>query len=466
MLSLAAAILGLFQGASDPAVSEAEILAKVEEYMAVRTSRDHFSGTILIARAGRPIVRKAFGKANLELDVPSSIETKYRLGSVTKQFTAACILILQERGKLKLSDPIHKYLSSAPKTWDAITIEHLLTHTSGIHNYTDAPDFPRRMTIPQTLDELVKSFMVPPLDFKPGAKFRYSNSGYIVLGKIIEKASGQSYEAFLKSAILDPLGMRDTGYDHSGTILKGRASGYSRLLGLVTTNAAYIDMSLPHAAGSLYSTVDDLLKWDQGLSPGVLLSKASLDAMFKAGQSDYGFGWSIKRKLGTTCNEHGGRIPGFVAMIMRFPAERLLIVVLSNQDSTPIGRVGDDLAAITLGKPYLVPRAPKPIPVAQEILDRYAGEYETEIVGAGKERYTVEVSSGKLQVVMKLKDATSRSSTIAEAPERFYIPGPRDESIEFTLEPDGRVAGFRWLRRNQVIEARRVAPSKPAQKAA
>lgn len=435
-----------------------ELAPKVEEYMAARVARDKFSGTILIARDGVPLVRRAFGRANLELDVPCKPESVYRLGSITKQFTATAVLILAERGKLKLSDPIGKYVPKAPKTWNDITIEHLLTHTSGIVDYTSLPTFPKLMTTKLSLPELIATFKDSPLEFPPGEKFKYSNSGYIVLGSVIEAASGKPYEVFLKEAVFDPLQMRDSGYDHPIIILKNRAAGYSRFLGLVAANADYIDMSLPHAAGALYSTVDDLLKWDRAIAAAKLVSTKSLEAMFTPRKGDYGYGWTIQQKFDRIRQSHGGRIPGFIAMIQRFPSEKLLIVVLSNQDFTPVERIADDLAAAAFGRPYVVPRIPSGSPIERELLERYAGEYEVDRPQGRKETYTVRAVHPT--IAFGPKGGKPEMTAVAESNTRFYVL-LRDVVIEFQRGADGAVAGFTLIQDNQAITARRAA-SKPA----
>ena len=356
--------------------SPQDLPSKIEEYMTARVTRDKFSGTVLIARAGQVVFCKGYGMANIELEVACTPKTKFRLGSITKQFTAMAILILQERGKLNVSDKVKKYIPDAPKTWDEITIHHLLTHTSGIPNYTSFPDFLKTLPDRVTLAQLIAKFKNKPLDFKPGEKFKYSNSGYIVLGQIIETASGKSYASFLKEAIFDPLQMHDSGYDNAAQILKHRASGYTRLLGIAPANAMYIDMSIPHAAGALYSTVEDLLKWDRALDSEKLVSRKSLDAMHKPFKDGYGYGWSIDRKFGQPRYRHGGGIPGFVTMIERFPAEKLLVVALSNLETLRIDKIGDDLAAITLEQPYVVPRDPKIVKLDPKSYDAYVGRYE------------------------------------------------------------------------------------------
>ncbi len=323
---------------SPPSLQELE--TRVEEYMAARVKRDHFSGSILIAREGNILFSKGYGMANHELDVPNTPQTKYRLGSITKQFTAMAILILQRQGKLSIHDKIKKYMVDAPKAWDEITIEHLLTHTSGIYNYTESLEFLKTLPVRVTLKELIAKFKDRPLNFKPGEKFSYSNSGYVVLGQIIETASGQNYPSFMKQAIFDPLGMNETGYDNATSILKHRASGYVRRLGIVLTNCDYVDMSIPHAAGALYSTTLDLLKWDQALYTEKLVPRSSLDAMFTSHKGNYGYGWLIDKQFGQTRYEHGGGIMGFVTIIERFPDDKLLVVALSNLENSPIGAIG------------------------------------------------------------------------------------------------------------------------------
>ncbi len=455
--------LALLLAPAAPAAADlapaSELTAKVEEYMTARVDRDRFSGTILIAHDSKPIVRRAYGMANLELDVPCKPESIYRLGSITKQFTATAVLILQEQGKLKVSDPVGKHVAKTPKTWDKITIEHLLTHTSGIPNYTGLASFSKLITTKLALTELIATFKDLPLRFPPGEKFEYSNSGYIVLGQVIETAAGKTYEQFLKEVIFDPLGMRDTAYDHPTPIVKNRAAGYGRFLGLATANADYIDMSLPHAAGALHSTVDDLLKWDQAIATAKLVPAKSLEAMFTPRKGNYGYGWMIEKRFGQTRQEHGGRIPGFVAMIARFPAEKLLIVILSNQDFAPVSRIGDDLAAIALGQPYVVPRLPKPIVVDAKALDLFTGEYEVDRP-QGEKRIVKVAQDGK-RLVIGPKEGKSVMLAVPESSTGFYVLF-QDVAFEFDRDKEGAVLGFTMIEDNERIKARRLPAAKAA----
>jgi len=220
-----------------------------------------FMGTVLVARGDAVIFSKAYGSANLEWNVSNTLDTKFRIGSMSKQFTAAAILLLEERGKLKLDDTIKTYYPDAPAAWDKITLRHLLGHTSGIPNYTNTPDFGRMSSWHATPEELVKRVRDLPLEFEPGAQMRYSNTGYVLLGIVIEKASGTGYAAFLKQNIFDPLGMKDTGYDENSAILPRRAAGYSPSPN-GDANAMYVDMTTPFSAGALYSNAPDLLRWE------------------------------------------------------------------------------------------------------------------------------------------------------------------------------------------------------------
>src|SRR6185437_11740549 len=256
---------------------------------------------------------RAYGDANLELQAPDTTQTRYRLGSISKQFTAAAILLLQERGLLKVQDPVGRYLPDAPAAWAAITLQNLLTHTSGIPSYSDLPGFDATKARPATPAQLVARFRDLPLLFAPGTAWRYSNSNYALLGYLIERISGQSYAQFLQQNIFTPLGMRQSGYDSTTQLIMGRAEGYTPGEDHdAPVNAPYIDMSVPYAAGGLYSTTHDLLRWEQALYGMRLLSASSLRQMTTPYMSDYGFGLTIRTLPGgQLLYSHGGGIYGF-----------------------------------------------------------------------------------------------------------------------------------------------------------
>ena len=241
--------------------------ARIDALMAQYHQKGQFNGTILVAEKRNVIIKKGYGMADMEWDIPNAPETKFRLGSITKQFTSMLIMQLVQEGKIKLDGKLSDYLPYYRKdTGDRVTIHNLLTHTSGIPSYTSLPGFFKNVSRdPYGVEEFVKKYCSGDLKFEAGSKFEYDNSGYFLLGAIIEQMTGRPYEKVLQERILDPIGMKDTGYDHHEAVLKKRASGYEKAPSGAIINAPYLDMSLPYAAGSLYSTVEDLYKWDQAL---------------------------------------------------------------------------------------------------------------------------------------------------------------------------------------------------------
>ncbi|HKP71004.1 MAG TPA: serine hydrolase [Pyrinomonadaceae bacterium] len=309
---------------------------KIDELLKRYSEFGQFNGTALVAENGRVIIKKGYGYANFEWKIPNEADTKFRLASVTKQFTAAVILQLVEQGKIKLDGKLTDYLPDYRKdTGDRITVHQLLNHTSGIPNYTAAPGFFQNDSRdPYTPAEFVKKFASGDLEFEPGSKFNYNNSAYFILGAIIEKVTGKSYADAVKEHIFTPLGMNNSGYDLAGPIIPKRATGYQRgPNGFI--NAPYIDMSLPYAAGSLYSTAEDLYIWDQALYTDKVVSAKSKELMYKPGLENYGYGLGMgnrelsdKTKVPTI--GHSGGINGFSTNIIRFPGEKNLVVLLDN----------------------------------------------------------------------------------------------------------------------------------------
>lgn len=354
-----------------------DLTPKFNEYLDALVKQARFTGAALVARDGKVIFSKGCGLANVEFDVPNTPQTKFRLGSVTKQFTATAILLLQERGKLSVQDPICKYVEGCPPAWSEVTIHHLLSHTGGIPNFTSFPDYLPKMMMPVTTQEMIARFKDKPLDFKPGEKWSYSNSGYFLLGYVIEKVAGESYESFVQQNIFEPLKMKSTGYDHFDTILKNRATGYSLKKGTMV-NSLYIDMTQPYAAGSLYSTVEDLFLWNEALYSDRLLSGKSREAMMTPVKNDYGYGLAIQTKWGRKMISHGGGINGFSTFIARFPDEKVTVVVLRNADygSPNPGQMSSDLAAIAFGEKYVIPAPIIEVKVDPKIYDAYVGRYE------------------------------------------------------------------------------------------
>lgn len=336
--------------------------AKVQEVLTLAHKYRVFNGTALVAENGKVVYKGAFGMANMEWAIPNTPDTKFRLGSITKQFTAMLALQLVEQGKIKLDGKLSDYLPDYRKDiGDKVTVHHLLTHTSGIPSYTGQPGFFENVSRnPYKVVDFVKKYTSGDLEFEPGSKFRYNNSGYFLLGAIIEKVTGKSYEQALKENILDPAGMKNTGYDHHKTLIAKRATGYSKTADGYD-NAPYLDMSIPYAAGSMYSTVEDLYLWDQVLYTNKLISAQSKALMYKPFLDNYAYGWAVSdasfkyNDQPVQIIRHGGGINGFSTMIARFPKEKNLIVLLDNTGQN-MGPLSDTIGKILYNQPYEPPK--------------------------------------------------------------------------------------------------------------
>ena len=348
-----------------------------------------FMGAVLVASGDQVLLDRGYGKADLEWEISNTPDVKFRLGSLTKQFTATLVLMLQEDGKLKLSDRISMYIPEAPKPWAAITLAQLLGHVSGIPNFTDDDQFPVWRMSPHTLAEELAFIEAKPLDFVPGSKFEYSNSNYEVLGAVIEKVSGRSYAEMLKQRIFQPLGMADTGLDSDELVLAKRAQGYQPgAEGL--EHARSESMTVPWAAGSIYSTTHDLLRWEHGLFGGKLISPTSLKLMITPGKGDYGLGVGITKRDGRIIIDHGGGIEGFNTYLAYEPEERIAVVVLSNVNGIVPDVMGLQLLDVASGKSVLLPTEHKSKPMPLDQLKKFEGEFRlpsgASIVMAGDEK--------------------------------------------------------------------------------
>ncbi|MBE5229300.1 MAG: beta-lactamase family protein [Microcystis aeruginosa PMC 728.11] len=334
-----------------PTAISPDVITSIDTMLKNLADKGLLNASVLIGQRGKVLLSKGYGLADREKKTPNTAQTRFRLGSITKQFTAMAILMLEMQGKLKVQDPICKYIADCPSTWQAITIHHLLTHTSGIPDFTALRDYQSSRATPSSPEQTIARFKDLPLDFQPGGKWSYSNSGYIVLGFIIEKVSSQTYEDFLQQAIFTPLNLRDTGYDHNAN---GLAVGYKDQYS--TLPADYIDMSIPYAAGALYSTIGDLYAWENALSTEQLTSQAYLDEMFApqapmpdSGGWAYGYGWAIGTDLNRAVVSHGGNIEGFASIVMRYLDEQVVIIVLSNQENKDVGLIENIIAKKLFG---------------------------------------------------------------------------------------------------------------------
>jgi len=342
---------------------------KIDELMKLHHDYGLFNGSVLVAEAGKVIYKKGIGLANMEWNIPNMPDTKFRIGSITKQFTSMLILQLVEQGKIKLDGKISEYLPYYRKdTGEKVTIHQLLIHTSGIPSYTSLPKFMSEVSRdPYPVDEFIKKYCSGDLEFEPGSKFVYNNSGYFLLGAVIEEVTGKTYEEVLKQRILDPLGMKNTGYDHHNAIIPKRATGYDKTFDGYE-NSAYLDMSLPYAAGSLYSTVEDLYLWDRALYTEQLLSKKIKDIMFKPHISamgrSYAYAWAVGKKSFPKSKEkymsisHGGGINGFNTLIERLVDHKHLIVLFNNTGGARLAEMSREITNILYDKPHNLPKKP------------------------------------------------------------------------------------------------------------
>ena len=446
--TLALVVSGAFAPAV-PAQTAAPDVARMEQLIQSRVADRSFMGAVLVARGDQVILSKGFGSANLEWNVPNTPGTKFRLGSVTKQFTAAAILLLAERGKLALEDPVRKHWPDAPAAWDAITIYHLLTHTSGIPNFTNYPEYMQTWKFaPTTSEKAIGYFRDKPLDFAPGERMNYSNSGYVLLGYIVERVSGQSYSTFVRENIFKPLGMNDSGYDVNAAILPNRAAGYtSGPNGFA--NAPYVDMTIPGGAGALYSTVEDLLRWTQGLFGGKLLKPESLARMTTPNKNNYAFGLTVSTAGGRKTIQHNGAIEGFNSHLTYFPDSRVTVAVLANVNGNAPTQIAEQLGQLAHGATVRTNAERTQIELPRERLEPLVGSYE--VLPTANMIISVEGN----QLVSKL-GAQPAVPLFAETATKFF-PRVVDAEIEFELGADGKATALVLRQNGQQRRAPRLA---------
>lgn len=393
------AVKFLLEKGADPNIEMPSKEAIVDAMFNEVIKDDSSGAAVLVAQNGEILYEKGFGFANLEHHVPVTPETKFRIGSITKQFTAAAILKLQEEGSLSVDDSLSKFLPDYPRG-NEVTIHHLLTHTSGIHSYTNKPNFMETVTAEVKPEDLIDSFKDDDFDFDPGEKWLYNNSGYFLLGYIVEKVSGESFGDYLKNHFFEPLGMKNTGVHHWSLILEHEATGYSYKNGKFQ-KALNWDMSRAGGAGALYSTVGDLYRWNEAIFNGKALSESSLEASFtpvtlndgskaNAMGGEYGYGWGIAERRGMQEIAHGGGLNGWSAYLSRYPEANFTVVVLSNCLPPPPGvnptRMAHDIAEVYLWEQMAKRESfATDTTVESHIYDAYVGKYAYAILKVTKE---------------------------------------------------------------------------------
>lgn len=406
--------------------------------------------TALISRKGEVIYHKAFGKANLEHDVDMRTDHIFRIGSITKQFTASAILKLKEEGKLSLEDEITKFIPDYPTQDHKITVRHLLNHTSGIKSYTGLEKWNvqehRRDFEPL---EMVDYFKDEPMDFAPGEEFRYNNSGYFILGYIIEKVSGKDYGTYIEDTFFKPLGMKNSSYDRTQNILPNRASGYGAGEGGYA-NAPYLSMTQPYAAGSLLSTVEDLNTWYQAVVAGKVISKESFlmatsPTTLNSGETEnYGFGWGMSEVKGSPSFGHGGGIHGFLTASTFYPEEEVFVTVFSNCNCNDPGGVNGQLGEMAIGKYEPL----KTVEMSTAWLEAYVGKYEL------MPGFFVTISKDGKQLVGQATGQGSMALTAYD--EHQFANESAGIKVRFNPAEDGQVPTFTLFQGGAEMHAKRV----------
>lgn len=412
-------------GAPDQAQAQARLSAWLEEY--VKTFA--FSGTLGVMQDGVLLFCKAYGLASMEHQVPNTPDTRYRIWSIGKQFTAALVLRLAEQGLLQLEDRLADHFPEWTALDGRITIHHLLNHTSGLFNYANLPDA-HRMFYRQhhRRDELVALFTGWPLEFEPGARFQYCNTGYWMLGQLIERVSGQTFAACLEQQIIRPLGLSGTGLDDGRRLVPGLATGYE-VDGDGLVSCGYVDMSLVAATGGLYSTAGDLLRWRQALASGAVLRPDTLERMQTPGHGQYGYGVAIDSSGGRRRIHHGGGCEGYLSELHHFVDEGLAIVALSNYGFTAVDKLCRRLDALVRAEPVDLPQRPAFHALPDARLAPLLGTYGDDCL-----HIELRQAPGTLEIVI---NGLARLPVYPVSDTAFHHAWI-DESYETGQAPDGR----------------------------
>ena len=393
-----------------------------------------FNGSALVAKNGVILLNKGYGYRNATDKVANNEQTIFQLGSVTKQFTSAVILKLQEEKKLSVSDKLSKYFPGYPKG-DSITIEQLLTHTSGIYNYTNDGKFmANEVTKSANREMMMALFKDKPLDFSPGSSWSYSNSGYSLLGYIIEAVTKKPYEQAVRKYIFTPLKMTHSGFDFTHLKSNEKAIGYFKLNDKEKVEAPIVDSSVSFSAGAIYSTIGDLYLSHKALQKNSILSREQQEKAYTPVKNRYGYGWSIDSIEGKRRVSHGGGIHGFITTIARVPEDDICIVLLSNASNTTVGEISKSIFAILYGKEYELPKERTEIKLPEEKLKEYVGEYELNkdlhVVISLKEGALVAIPTGQKTEIL-----------YAEKEDLLFVKS-QNIQLEFTRNEKKEIDGF------------------------
>jgi CubicO group peptidase (beta-lactamase class C family) len=433
----------------------------LDQLVTAYTNLNQFSGAALVAHRGEVLLRKGYGMANWEHNRPNRPESVFRIGSMTKPFTAIAIMQLVEQGKLSTTTPINTFLPTFPQG-EQITVHHLLSNRSGIPDYVLTPEYRALAKQPITAAELIARFQNRPLLFAPGTDFNYSNLNWVILGYLLEQTTGKPYATVIEEQILQPAGMKLAGYAWEQPIIPGRAQGYIDT-GEKMLNAELIDETTMQGAGGLYATVDDLYGWAQALQKQRLVQAETLQQMIQPisqpvdGQG-YGYGWELHTSHQRNAFGHSGGLPGYVSNFLLLPSAQAAIIILSNLGSASVAQLSEGMAAILLGEPYAMPSARSYVQVDPAVLAIYAGKYTLTFFGrtsiltfaVENDRLTLEVSGLPKTVCSALTETT------------FYARSKGDVELTFVRAVDGSVPSIAVNWSGHQLTATRLTFAAPA----
>ncbi|WP_018622013.1 serine hydrolase [Spirosoma luteum] len=382
-------------------LSAQPIPKKLDEYLTSAHQANHFNGVALVAQKGKILCHKAYGYSHVNNQTPNDTATRFPILSITKSFTSTLILMLQEQGKLSVQDNLSTYFPDFPNG-DSITIHHLLTHTSGLFDYMSLIDEGDSAIVchPVAKQQILDIFQNKPLAFKPGSAYAYCNSGYFLLGLIIEKVTGQPYEKIVRELIFNPLNMAHSGFDYINLPASIRAQGYDTLTADYQSAYPHFDSTVTYSAGAMYSTSGDLYKWYQAVASQKLLTAKSWKQAFTPNLNDYGYGWMRGSYLGKLYVRHDGGYPGFMASSVYYPSEDITLIILqnaANYSDSPSPAVMA-LTAILLKKPYNSWLPHTEVAVKESLLQQYVGRYRVDPSVVPDRIISVSLENGQLWV--------------------------------------------------------------------
>lgn len=449
----------------------ATVAESLDRYLTARTALGRFSGAVLVAKGERILFRRGYGFADVARRAPYTPETRHAVASITKMFTSMAALKLRDSGKLKLEDSICAHVAACPDAWKPVTVLHLMRHTSGIPDYEDplelgSPKYLAVMTQEGASRRLVDEAKQKPLDFPPGTKFRYSNTGYLVLAQVVENASGRPFNDFVTETLLKPAGMKRAGMFDGKTVPDGLAVGYTHLemgwakllAGTPLTGGHLVarprlPLTPPAGDAGLYATVDDLLAWSRAMDGGALVPKREADEVFTPGLENYGYGWFSGEGFKRRRYRHNGSLPGYTSDFVKFPDESLTLVFLCNLDRARLSAIVRDVTAMVLGEPWDMPVHGIVTTLTAEEYARLEGVYA--------------MADGKKLTVTKKPDLLTAelegrytAGLVPLSPTRFYFP-LGDGTVTFSLGEDGRASSVNVRYSAEDHPAKRISPSPP-----